>query len=29
MKIHNFLMWFKNWLKTQKLLAQCIKRVGI
>ena len=29
MKIHNFLMWFKNGLKAQKLLAQCIKRVGI
>ena len=29
MKIQNFLMWFKNGLKAQKLLAQCIKRVGI
>ena len=29
MKIHNFLMWFKNGLKTKKLLAQCVKRVGI
>lgn len=25
MKIQNFLMWFKNGLKAQKLLAQCIK----
>ena len=29
MKIQNFLMWFKNGLKAQKLLAQCVKRVGI
>ena len=29
MKIQNFLMWFKNGLKVQKLLAQCVKRVGI
>lgn len=29
MKIQNFLMWFKNEQKAQKLLAQCIKRVGI
>ncbi len=29
MKIQNFLMGFKNGLKAQKLLAQCIKRVGI
>lgn len=25
MKIQYFLMWFKNGLKAQKLLAQCIK----
>ena len=25
MKIQNFHMWFKNGLKAQKLLAQCIK----
>ena len=25
MKIPNFIMWFKNGLKAQKLLAQCIK----
>lgn len=29
MKIQYFLMWFKNGLKAQKLLAQCVKRVGI
>ena len=29
MKIPNFLMWFKNGLKAQKHLAQCVKRVGI
>lgn len=30
MKIQNFLMWFKNEQKAQKLLAQCCKkRVGI
>ena len=29
MKIPNFLMWFENGLKAQKLLAQCVKRVGI
>ena len=29
MKIPNFIMWFKNGLKAQKLLAQCVKRVGI
>lgn len=29
MKIQNFLMWFKNGLKAHKLLAQCVKRVGI
>ena len=29
MKIPNFIMWFKNGLKTHKLLAQCVKRVGI
>ena len=29
MKIQNFIMWFKNGLKAQKLLAQCVKRVGI
>ena len=28
-KIQNFLMWFENGLKAQKLLAQCVKRVGI
>ena len=28
-KIPNFLMWFKNGLKAQKLLAQYVKRVGI
>lgn len=26
MKIQNFLMWFKNGLKVQKLLAQCKKK---
>lgn len=29
MKIPNFLMGFKIGLKVQKLLAQCVKRVGI
>ena len=29
MKIPNFIMWFKNGLKAQKILAQCVKRVGI
>ena len=29
MKKQYFLMWFKNGLKAQKLLAQCVKRVGI
>ena len=26
MKIQNFIMWFKNGLKAQKLLAQCVKK---
>ena len=29
MKIQNFIMWFENGLKAHKLLAQCVKRVGI